>query len=585
MIRPILGSKPSITKSILNQTIKKRSLFIPSAIKSYDEKIPVASLLCDEQVQDNDALHYIKVNDKAAISTSSKVPLIRTEFKVSDMRDFSTKFATFLRNLGIKKQDRVAVMLPKCPELMISALGIWRCGATYVPLFTAFGPEAIIHRVKDSGAKFIITDDVNRAKLDQLPEIIDDSSIKIITVNSNRSDKRDYDFWLDGIKSNVTADNTVDLFDPNDCMILLYTSGTTGKSKGVIVHARCLNAIETYMKLGFHIEDKATQPLRFWNIADCGWAYGMYYALIGPLLTGTTTRFVNAPFKPATVYSVLESESVNNFAAAPTAYRTMMAEGEQLIKQFNFYVQRVSSAGEPLNPEAIRFFQKYWGTRVLDHYGQTESGMTVCQLHHPDYASTSNLTSMGKPMPGFDLKILDEKLEEITQPRVPGLLAIDVGNSPHNFFGGYWNSEQKTKERIVTTPANKVYELTGDVAFKDEEGNFYFGGRADDVITSSGFRVGPKEIEDALIEHPAVKESGVVGRPDELRGEAIVAFVVLRNGYTPSEKLAEELKNHVKNNLSRHLAPKDILFVTELPYTEAGKIRRNVLRQRLLEQK
>ena len=335
------------------------------------------------------------------------------------------------------------------------------------------------------------------------------------------------------------------------------------------------------MKYGLHVEHDDV----FLNIADPGWAYGLYYNVLGTLLLGIPTYFVNRSFNPQVIYEILQNERVTNFAAAPTAYRAMKAQGPELAQQYKFYLKKASSAGEALNNEVVTFFENIWGTRIKSHYGQTEHGMLINYHHHPELAlsSVSEVTTIGQPIQGFTVTLLDDDFREISEPYVKGHLVIDIANSPARFFTGYWNQPEKTEEKMVQSPSytdGRLFELTGDSAYRDENGLYFFSGRSDDIITSCGYRISPKEVEDCLIEHEAVFESGVVGQKDELRTEMVVAFVVLRSGYQPSKQLEQELCEHVKKKLSAHQYPRRIFFEDKLPCTEAGKVKRNILRDK-----
>jgi acetyl-CoA synthetase len=309
----------------------------------------------------------------------------------------------------------------------------------------------------------------------------------------------------------------------------------------------------------------------------------MYYNICGTLVTGTTTMFANIPFKPQHIYQILNDHKVTNLTGAPTMYRSIMAEGYDLPKMYNFHLKRVSCAGEALNKPALQFFEKIWNLKIREHYGQTEHGMMVCNHHHPSFTEHVPDGSMGTPLPGLRIALVDDNGNVVESPTSETIaqLAVDDTNSPINFFKGYYNSPEKTKERIV--PASGiVVSLSGDRARVDQRGMYYYEGRSDDVINSSGFRIGPKEVEDIIMSHPSVRECGVVGKPDDLRGELVVAFVVVKQGKEAGKELEMELQQLVRNRLAKHQYPREIYFVESLPVTEAGKIKRGELRKRLL---
>jgi acetyl-CoA synthetase len=356
----------------------------------------------------------------------------------------------------------------------------------------------------------------------------------------------------------------------DDLMILLYTSGTTGQPKGVEVPVRALASMAAYMRFGLDLREDDV----YWNIADPGWAYGLYYALLGPLLLGQTTLFVNAPFDPITTYRVLRAYGVTNFAAAPTVYRALRAAGSAAADGAPPLRLRVaSSGGEPLNPDVITWAEQHLGTAVHDHYGQTELGVAICNHHAPSLRWPLRLGSMGYSLPGYRAVVVDESYGEAA-PGQKGQIAIDTTRSPLYWFRGYYKEPARTAERFG---AGRYY-LTGDAASCDAEGYFYFSGRADDIINSAGYRIGPFEVESAVLGHPAVAEAAVVGIPDTLRGQVVKAFVVLRTGYDASETLAGELSHFVKSRLSAHAYPREVAFVSQLPKTPSGKVQRYLLR-------
>jgi len=531
-------------------------------LKEYaGEGVSVAHLLCDRHARTPDkvALFY-----ESALGESAK-------FTFAELRELSSKLAGFLQALGVQKGDRVAVMLPKTPELVIAALAVWRLGAVYLPLFTAFGPDAISYRLQDSKARLVITDANNRNKL---ADIGADGigSIDVITVAGPRGtgiEKGDYSFWHE-LENGKSLANPVSVCG-DDLMILLYTSGTTGNPKGVEIPVKALASFEAYMRFGLDLREDDM----YWNLADPGWAYGLYYNLMGPLLMGKATLFYNAPFSPLGTYKILEKYRVTNLAAAPTAYRAIIAAGDDLARRARLSLRVASSAGEPLNPKVIAWTKEMWGVPVYDHYGQTELGMVVNNHHLPELEEEIRPGSMGKAMPGFRVVVVDGEGRELG-PNQEGELAVDVAQSPLFWFRRYWNDEGRTGERFT---ANGRYYLTGDAAKVDEDGYFFFTGRSDDIILSAGYRIGPFEVESALMQHEAVAEAAVVGKPDELRGEIVKAYVVLKQGFSASDALAEELSDFVKKRLSAHEYPREIEFVAQLPKTPSGKIQRFLLRK------
>ena len=478
----------------------------------------------------------------------------RGEVSFGELKRQSARFANVLTRFGVKAGDVVTVMLPRGPELLTTAMGIWRAGAVYQPLFTAFGPKAIEHRLKTSEAKLVVTDAANRGKLDEIP-----GAPAALVVGPTRAGDRDFAAAL----AAESPEFAPVLRRGDDLLALMSTSGTTGLPKGVPVPLKALAAFRVYMTLAVDLRPED----RFWNIADPGWAYGLYYAVLGPLLLGATTTFYDGPFTAESTYRLLKQHRITNLAGAPTAYRLLIAAGEGPAEAVKGQLRVVSSAGEPLNPEVIRWFAQHLSADIRDHYGQTEIAMVV--NNHHGLVQSVRPGSAGLPMPGFRVVVLDDEGRELRAGQ-PGVLAIDLARSPLNFFSGYYRQE---------TPAiGGGYYRSGDTVEWEPTGEISFVGRADDVITSSGYRIGPFDVESALIEHPAIFETAVIGKPDAERTEIVKAFVVLKPGLAPSEALAEELRLYVRKRLSAHAYPREIAFVKELPKTPSGKIQRFILR-------
>ena len=480
----------------------------------------------------------------------------RASYTFAQLRDLSAQFAGFLTSQGIGAGDVVGGMLPRIPDLLVTILGTWRVGAVYQPFFTAFGPKAIEHRLGTSKAKLIVTDPANRAKLD---EIDNAPLVAVVTTEAVRAG--DFDFRAELARQGTEF--TPVLRRGSDLFMLMSTSGTTGLPKGVPVPLKALLAFEAYMTdaVDLQPEDK------FWNIADPGWAYGLYYAVTGPLLLGHATTFYNGPFTVESTYRIIKTHGITNLAGAPTAYRLLIAAGPEAAAAVKGQLRVVSSAGEPLNPEVIRWFAENLAAPIHDHYGQTELGMVV--NNHHGLAHHVHPGSAGFPMRGHRMVVLDNDGAELP-PLVPGTLSVDIERSPLMWFTGYLNQH---------TPAIEGgYYRTGDTVELSPDGYISFVGRNDDVITSSGYRIGPFDVESALIEHPSVIEAAVVGKPDAERTEIVKAFVVLAAGFEASDALAEELRQHVKRRLSAHAYPREIVFTEQLPKTPSGKIQRFILR-------
>jgi acetyl-CoA synthetase len=508
-----------------------------------------ACVECCDRYADGDATALIHVD----------ADLRQHSFSFSELRTQSARVANLLAAQGVKPGDVVAGLLPRTPELIATILGTWRIGAVYQPLFTAFGPKAIEHRLNMSSARLVVTNVANRAKLDDVAAC---PSIATVARPGESIPEGDIDF-LAAVESQSGTFEPV-LRKGTDLFLMMSTSGTTGRPKGVPVPLRALLAFAAYMRHAVDLRDDD----RFWNIADPGWAYGLYYAVIGPLLLGHATTLYEGSFTVDTTYAVIDMLGINSFAGSPTAFRMLMAAGPEAAARIKEKLRVVSSAGEPLNPQVVRWFSATLNVPIHDHYGQTELGMVVNNHHgltHPVRPG-----SAGFAMPGYRVAVLDDDNRPLG-PNAPGELAIDIADSPLFWFTGYW--QQNTPALV------QGYYRTGDKVELEPDGSVSFIGRTDDVITSSGYRIGPFDVESALIEHPAVCEAAVIGVPDPERTELIKAFVVLAEGYSGDTALADALSQHVKRRLSAHAYPRAIEFVDSLPKTPSGKIQRFLLRK------
>jgi acetyl-CoA synthetase len=486
----------------------------------------------------------------------------------AELHERSTRLAGALREAGVDAGSPVAVMLPKSPELLIALVAIWRLGAVHVPLFTAFGPDSVSYRVQHSGARVAITDAGNRAKLDV------DAAITVFCVAEpgGSVQRGDHDFAR-AVEQGPSVSGVSRRGD--DLLLLLYTSGTTGQPKGVEVPVRALASIHSYMHYGLDVRPDDV----FWNIADPGWGYGLWFAVIGPLLLGQTTFLRAGPFDAAEVLAAIVDHGVTNLTGAPTVYRSLRSAGVAESFRQRSQLRAVSSAGEPLNAELLEWSARELGVQIHDHYGQSELGMAVGFAHHPSLHRAPVPGSMGFAAPGYRPVVVDDGGGEA--PRgAQGELAIDVERSPLFWFRGYFRDAERTQERFAYGPR---YYLTGDAARQDDAGLLHFASRTDDVITSSGYRIGPFEVESAMMAHEAVAEVAVVGIPDELRGEAVIAFVVTAPDAPGTSQLADELQQFVKSRLAAHLYPRRVVFLEALPRTPSGKIQRTVLREQWRE--
>ena len=477
----------------------------------------------------------------------------RVEYTFEQLQARSAQVANLLVERGVQPGDRVSGLLPRVPELVALILGVLRAGAVYQPLFTAFGSGAIEQRLRTSQAKVVVTDVANREKLDGLTD-----PPVVLVVGADGSD----DFV-------GALDRQPTMFEPvmragDDPLLMMSTSGTTGLPKGVRVPIRSLAAISGYMQYGIDLRPDDV----YWNIADPGWAYGLYYAVIGPLLLGHQTTLYDGAFTVESTISTIRELGVTNLAGAPTAYRMMIAAGTGVVAPIVGQLRCAASAGEPLNPEIMRWFDEHLACPVYDQYGQTECGMVLANHHGLRHEVRPG--SAGFPMPGFRLDVVDEAGRALPVG-TEGMLAVHRADSPLFFFNGYVGAEGQGWVG--------EYYLTGDTVEQHDDGSISFVGRSDDVISSAGYRIGPFDVESCLLEHDAVAESAVVGKPDEQRGEIVKAFVVLHPGRVGDDALAVELTDHVRDRLGKHAFPREIAFVEALPKTPSGKIQRFLLRK------
>ena len=483
------------------------------------------------------------------------------EVTYGELRERSERFAAALADLGVGPGDRVATLMGKSADLVTVLLGIWRRGAVHVPLFTAFAPPAIELRLRSSAAKAIVVDQGQREKLEEV-----DAACRIVTAGDQ---PRIGDLGLGELFEAHSAGIPAETFRGQDPFIMIFTSGTTGPPKGVPTPVRMIAGIRLYLEYGLGVDKDEVH----WNAADPGWAYGLFCAIVGPLAAGRRTILLSAPSNPALTWRVIEKLGVTNFAAAPTVYRVLRGARPELPGELA--LRRLSSAGEPLDSDTLRWAQDDLGVEIRDHYGQTELGMVVGNGWHPDIHRPIKVGSMGGQLPGWSVQVLRENSEEIAPAGELGRVAIDIPNSPAMVFAGYHEAPQKTAERLG---GDGRWYLTGDTASRDDDGYFFFSSRDDDVIIMAGYRIGPFDVESILCQHPDGIEAAVVGVPDELRGEVIEAFVVLSPDAQASDELAAELQSHVKEGFAAHAYPRAVHFLDALPRTPSGKVQRYLLR-------
>ncbi|WP_449374708.1 AMP-binding protein [Arthrobacter psychrolactophilus] len=499
--------------------------------------------------------------------------LSSVDVSYGELREKSSQFAASLASLGVKQGDHVATLMAKSAELVIALLGIWRLGAVDVPLFTAFAHDAIEFRLRASGAQLVICDADQRRKLLPPGEVPTDASRPVIVA---RGEAFGYDLSLAEMVAGTGAFTDIHTHDGgpvtvggDGTLVQLFTSGTTGTPKGVPITLGAVASFVGYQSFGLDVRKDDV----FWNMADPGWAYGLYFALLAPMAVGNRSLLLKAPFSAELTWAVLEKFQVSNFAAAPTVYRSLRAGS---TPEDSHVLRRASSAGEPLTPDVIAWSRDALGLEVRDQYGQTELGMVAGNAWADGLQAPLRPGSMGVSLPGWSVDVLADGADVPAPDGESGRVAINVPGSPFMWFTAYIDAPEKTAERY--SPDGQWY-ITGDTGRRDQDGFIYFSSRDDDVIIMAGYRIGPFDVESVLVTHPSVVEAAVIGTPDEIRGEVLEAFIVLREGTPATEELVTELQQLVKTGFAAHAYPRRIHFVPELPKTPSGKVQRYILRQ------
>ncbi|QHT61871.1 acetate--CoA ligase [Paenibacillus lycopersici] len=482
-------------------------------------------------------------------------------YTFAEMAKQSNRFANVLRGLGIAKGERVFIFMPRTPELYFSLLGSLKAGAVVGPLFEAFMETAVRDRLQDSGAVAIVTTPalLSRIPREELPEL------KHIIVMGDDVQAGGGIIDYKAEMANASDEAEIEWLGREDGLLIHYTSGSTGKPKGIF-HVQ--NAMIQHYFTGRVVLDLQPDDI-YWCTADPGWVTGTSYGIFAPWLNGATNVIRGGRFSPQDWYKTIERYGVTVWYSAPTAFRMLMGAGDDVVGQFNLSsLRHVLSVGEPLNPEVVRWGLKVYQQRIHDTWWMTETGgQLICNYPSMDIKPGS----MGKPIPGVQAAIIDDGGNELPPYRM-GNLAI---RTPWpSMMRKVWNNPAKYEEYFRIAG----WYISGDSAYRDEDGYFWFQGRIDDVINTAGERVGPFEVESKLVEHPAVAEAGVIGKPDPMRGEIIKAFVALREGFTATDELKADITKFVKEGLSAHAAPREIEFKDKLPKTRSGKIMRRVLK-------
>jgi acetyl-CoA synthetase len=495
------------------------------------ERYNIAADVCDKHRRDK--LAMIHEDPEGAVR----------EVTWGELQDASDRFARLLRERGVEPGDRVAMLLPSTPETAAAFLGTWKAGAILLSMSILYGDEGIRHRLNDSQARVVVTNAANRSRVEGQADVVE----------LEPGDLDDGDTDVERV--DTSADDPAQLY---------YTSGTTGLAKGILHAHRYILGHEEFVYC-HDVQDGE----RFHGMGEWAWAAGIC-PLIGPWRLGAVQLVLQRKggFDPHQQLDFLSRHEASNVFATPTAIRSMMGisdAGTRYPQKFRI----VCSAGEPLNPEAIRWFRDQYGVTVLDYYGLSESYPLCGNFPFMEVRDGS----MGKPMPGYEVTILDEDERPVAQGE-RGEICLKARSNPH-YPLGYWNNPEAGEETF-----GGEWFHTKDAASQDADGYFWYEGRADDVIISAGYRIGPFEVESACLEHPAVAEAAAVAWPDERRGNIVKAFVVLAAGHEPSDELGKEIGAFVRDRHSAYAYPRLVEFVDDLPKTLTGKIRRIELRER-----
>ena len=494
----------------------------------------------------------------------------RKTYSFATMKKESSKVANVLKQLGLSKGDRIFTLSSRIPELYISVIGILKNQNVICPLFSQFGPEPILQRMQRGDAKVLLTTKKLFKKkiatiIDKLPEL------RFVLLLDADEDESEMVLSFSRLMSEASDVFEIPHTDPEDMSILHFTSGTTGMPKGVVhVH----KAVYTHWMTGKYVLDLHPDDI-YWCTADPGWVTGTSYGIITPWIHGVTNIVDESEFDANRWYKILQDEKVSVFYTAPTAIRRLMRIDSEPTKEYDLSSLRlIQSVGEPLNPEAVIWGEEKLKLPIHDNWWQTETGgIMISNL----ISQTIRPGSMGRPLPGIEAGIIhqndDGTVTEITEANKEGDLAIKVGFP--SLFRAYLHADEKYKKSFIGE-----WYISGDLAYKDKDGYFWFVGRADDIIKTSGHMVGPFEVESTLMEHPAVAEAGVIGKPDEMIGQLVKAFVSLKSGYEPSDELRRELIGFGRKKLGAAVAPKEIEFQENLPKTRSGKIMRRLLKAR-----
>ncbi|MCX2725173.1 acyl-CoA synthetase [Roseibium salinum] len=517
------------------------------------ERFNIGVAVCDDwaaREPDREALVFIEDNGDTA------------RYSYDDLRRLSNQLANLLKSRDVRPGDRIGVLLPQSVETAYAHIAALKLGAITIPLFTLFGEEALEYRLRDSGAKVVVTDGSGAAKLDKLRDRLPDLTT-VFCVDGEDGSAQDLASHMAGHEDTFRPFDTA----ANDPAIIIYTSGTTGQPKGALHGHRVLLGHLPGVEMSHDFLGRPGD--RIWTPADWAWIGGLLDVLMPALYLGVPVvacRF--RKFTAEAAFQLLQDQEIRNTFLPPTALK-MMRQVDAPEKRWKLKLRSVASGGETLGAELIDWGRRTFGLTINEFYGQTECNMVVSSCARLMEARPG---IMGRPAPGHRVSIVSDAGEELPADTLGN---IAVKRPDPVMFLGYWNNPEATEKKFAGD-----WLLTGDTGMRDTDGWIRFVGRDDDVITSSGYRIGPGEIEDCLIKHSAVAMAGVVGKPDSQRTEIVKAYLVLKEGVAPSDELAAEIAEFVKIRLAAHEYPREISFVDALPLTTTGKVIRRELRAR-----
>lgn len=514
--------------------------------------------VCDKWADQKSRLALIYENEKGEIE----------KYTFWDFKRFSNRLANALKAYDIEPGDRLGIFLPQCPEAAIAHIALYKIGGIATIFSTLLGPEALEYRLSNSEAKGIVTDRKNFHKILEIWENLPHLKIVIVTKGENRENVSDFWDLIEKGSEDLKPIKT----RAEDPALIIYTSGTTGLPKGALHAHRDLLGHLPGVEFPHNFFPKRGDII--WTPADWAWIAGLMDVLLSSWHHGITVVITPAKkFDPENAFHTLAEHGIRNALIPPTALK-MMRQVKDPQSRYSFNLRTLVSSSESLGEELISWCKEVMGVTPNELYGQTETHLLAGNCSEIMEVRPG---SIGRPIPGHKVEVVNKSGLPVP-PGSTGEIALERSSTV--MFLGYWRNQEATKERICNG-----WWLTGDLARKDEDGYIWFVGREDDLINSAGYRIGPSEIEDCLIKHPAVATCAAVGIPDEERGQVVKAFIVLMSDVVPNANLEEDIKNHVKFGLAAHTYPREIEFVSKLPLTQTGKIMRRELREMEVQRK